>query len=204
MWTNIYSPQLGNQHQTKVRISPKSNLVNQWVLGFLTGVWVRVRTAGAKVQLLTASPPQHRWWLIKARDLELTVGTLGSACVGAVHAVIIHEFLCAAALLCLENVASLQSSTTSSSYNHSTPPFFMIPEPGGGGVWHGCPILDWALWGSIFPSAVALELGRYCFPRPAALCLPFQLPPFWSTSVVKHWFSWGHVSPVFCFCCIRN
>ena len=38
----IYSPHIGSPWQTKIRILPKSNLVNQWVLlGSLTKTWER-------------------------------------------------------------------------------------------------------------------------------------------------------------------
>lgn len=32
MWTSIYSPQMGNKTQTKVKMLPKPNLAKQWVL----------------------------------------------------------------------------------------------------------------------------------------------------------------------------
>lgn len=41
-WTHIYSSQIGTWQQTTVRIPPKPNLVNQWILWrLITGVWGR-------------------------------------------------------------------------------------------------------------------------------------------------------------------
>lgn len=70
--TQVYSPLIGNLLQTQVRIPPKSNLVNQWVLlELLTGVEMAQR------QLYHQSPPSMG--RNKAGNLELIARPAGGS-----------------------------------------------------------------------------------------------------------------------------
>lgn len=73
--TPFYSFEVGKHHQCKVQILIKSHLVSQWVfLGFLRNMSEGsvIRPEITQRQLYGQSPPQLRWLLTKAGNLEHT------------------------------------------------------------------------------------------------------------------------------------
>lgn len=58
IWTNVYSPQVGNWRQTKVRIPPKSSLVN---LSFVGVVYINVAKAWDSKLHHQSPKPEGGW-----------------------------------------------------------------------------------------------------------------------------------------------
>lgn len=74
MRRNDNSPQIGNQQQPQIRIPPKSNLVNPWVLlELLTGTEMIQR------QLQHQRPTPDEWWIATAGTPKLTAWLSGGS-----------------------------------------------------------------------------------------------------------------------------
>ena len=62
--THVYSTQIGDPQQTKIEVTSKFYLVNQWVLlGLLTGIWVMVIYRNRSDSKTAASPKPTLLWV---------------------------------------------------------------------------------------------------------------------------------------------
>lgn len=116
----IFPLQIGNSRQTKVQITPKSNLVNQWILLGLT-VGEELLTGSEMTQLSHQGSPQRGWQLVNTGKWKKT-GKPVAHCIAYRHLNMLESVFLGATMWVLGNRSKSFATATSALDLWSDPP----------------------------------------------------------------------------------